>query len=312
MRIIQNTEIETGEKLAATIGFFDGVHLGHRFLIEELKRVAHERQLPTAVITFSRHPRAVLRSDYQPQLLNSFDEKLYHLATTGIDYCCVLDFTPALSQLTAQQFIRSVLAEQMRVNTLLIGYDHRFGHNRAEGFEDYVRYGREVNMEVVQATTYDEGQAAVSSSAIRHLLGEGQVEQAARLLTYPYALQGYVVKGYQIGRQLGFPTANIAVSEIDKLLPCAGVYAVQVEVEGQTYFGMLCIGNRPTLHNGDHVSLEVHLFDFSGDIYDRPITVSFLRFIRANIRFDSLEALQRQLVQDKATILNSGVCTTKR
>lgn len=312
MIVIQDTDTQMEPQLAATIGFFDGVHEGHRFLIEELKRVSHQRALPTAVITFSHHPRAVLRSDYQPQLLNSHPEKLKALATTGIDYCIVLDFTPELSLLTAQQFIREILAEKLHVRTLLIGYDHRFGHNRAEGFSDYVRYGQQIGMEVVQATAYSEGKATVSSSEIRRLLAEGNVRQAAHLLTYPYTLQGHIVEGHQVGRQLGFPTANIAVDDPNKLIPAAGVYAVQAEVAGGTYGGMLCIGNRPTLQNGTNISLEVNLFEFAGDIYHQSIQVSFLDYIRKNIRFESLEALREQLNKDKSTIIHSGVCTTKQ
>ena len=167
MIVVRDTETLKGKKLVATIGFFDGVHLGHRFLIHELKQVAETAGLPSAVITFPEHPRAVLHTDYQPKLLNSFEEKLKHLASTGIDYCIVLDFTLELSRLTAKEFITTVLADRLHVDTLLIGYDHRFGHNREDGFEQYVTYGKACGIRVIKASQYSEGEAAVSSSEIR-------------------------------------------------------------------------------------------------------------------------------------------------
>ena len=167
MIVVRDTETLKGKRLVATIGFFDGVHLGHRFLIHELKQVAEAAGLPSAVITFPEHPRAVLHADYQPKLLNSFEEKLKHLASTGIDYCIVLDFTLELSRLTAKEFITTVLADRLHVDTLLIGYDIRFGHNREDGFEQYVTYGEACDMRVIKASQYSEGEAAVSSSEIR-------------------------------------------------------------------------------------------------------------------------------------------------
>lgn len=302
MIVVKDTELLKGKELVATIGFFDGVHRGHRFLIEELKEVARERNLPSAVITFPEHPRAVLHSDYQPKLLNSFEEKLEHLASTGVDYCIVLDFTVALSRLTARQFITAVLAEQLHVKILLIGYDHRFGRNRADGFEQYVEYGAECGMEVLQATAYDEGRVAVSSSEIRRLLSLCQVEQAGHLLTYPYQLKGSIVSGYKVGRTLGFPTANIEVDEPFKVIPGIGVYAVRVCLEGKRYKGMLYIGNRPTLNNGPQISLEVHILHFSGDIYNEEITVAFAEYVRGEIKFNSLDELRAQLNRDRETV----------
>ena len=178
MIVVRDTETLKGKRLVATIGFFDGVHLGHRFLIHELKQVAEAAGLPSAVITFPEHPRAVLHADYQPKLLNSFEEKLKHLASTGIDYCIVLDFTLELSRLTAKEFITTVLADRLHVDTLLIGYDHRFGHNREDGFEQYVTYGKNYGIRVIKASQYSEGEAAVSSSEIRKLLAECQIGRA--------------------------------------------------------------------------------------------------------------------------------------
>ncbi|MDR1936977.1 MAG: riboflavin biosynthesis protein RibF [Tannerellaceae bacterium] len=303
MIVVRNIdEIRETGGLAATIGFFDGVHLGHRFLIREMKEAAHRRGLPSAVITFSRHPRAVLHADYQPRLLNSFEEKLEHLAGTGIDYCIVLDFTVELSQLTAEAFITSVLSRQWKVKALFIGYDHRFGRDRADGFEQYARYAAACGMEVAEASRFAENEVTVSSSEVRKQLALGRVETAAQLLSYPYQLKGHIVQGDKIGRTLGFPTANIRIDEPFKVIPRTGVYAVWVTWKGKPYKGMLYIGRRPTLPHSDHLSMEVHILDFQGDIYTNEISVSFMHYIREDIRFRSLEELKEQLKRDEALV----------
>lgn len=301
MRVIHDTQAITEPGVMATIGFFDGVHLGHRFLIDEVKAAAAQRELPSAVITFPTHPRSVLQQAYQPRLLNSFADKLRLLATTGVDYCIVLDFTEALSQLSAEAFLR-ILATQWRVKGLVIGYDHRFGHDRRDGFEQYVEYGQRWGIEILKAAAFDAGHTAVSSSEIRRLVQEGKVERAAQLLTYAYHISGRIVSGYKVGRTLGFPTANIQPDDPMQLLPGIGVYAVWVEVAGQRYKGMLYIGSRPTLDNGTQLSIEVHILHFSGDIYNDPIRVSFAHFVRGDEKFDSLEALKAQLMRDREVV----------
>lgn len=301
MRVIHDTQAITEPGVMATIGFFDGVHLGHRFLIDEVKAAAAQRGLPSAVITFPTHPRSVLQQAYQPRLLNSFADKLRLLATTGVDYCIVLDFTEALSQLSAEAFLR-ILATQWRVKGLVIGYDHRFGHDRRDGFEQYVEYGQRWGIEILKAAAFDAGHTAVSSSEIRRLVQEGKVERAAQLLTYAYHISGQIVSGYKVGRTLGFPTANIQPDDPMQLLPGIGVYAVWVEVAGQRYKGMLYIGSRPTLDNGTQLSIEVHILHFSGDIYNDPIRVSFEHFVRGDEKFDSLEALKAQLMRDREVV----------
>jgi riboflavin kinase/FMN adenylyltransferase len=295
-------EIGETEGLVATIGFFDGMHQGHRFLIRQMKDLAGVRRLPAAAITFSQHPRAVLQADYQPKLLNSFDEKLERLAETDVDYCVVLDFTVALSKLTAEEFITSVLSQQWKVKTLLIGYDHRFGHERTDGFQQYVSYASACGMEVLKAFPFMEGEVAASSSEARKQLAAGRVDKAAILLTYPYQLKGHIVQGNKIGRTLGFPTANIRIDEPFKMLPGEGVYAVWVSLERKRYKGMLYIGRRPTLYMDKAVTLEVHILDFEDDIYGKEITVSFVRYVRGDIRFRSLEELGEQLKQDKYVV----------
>ena len=301
MIVIRQNEDTIEQGIVATIGFFDGVHVGHRFLIKELQDWGKELNMPSAVITFPEHPRQVLHSDYRPKLLDTFQEKMERLETTGIDYCIALDFTYELSLYSAADFIR-LLAEEYHVKGLLIGYDHRFGHDRSDGFEQYVEYGGQVGMEVRKASPYDEGNIRVSSSEIRRLLQEGKVEMANALLTYPYQLRGRIVSGYKVGRTIGFPTANIEVDSPYKLLPNVGVYAVWVELLGKRYKGMLYIGKRPTLQNGDNLTIEVNILGFSGNAYKDEITVSFVSTVREDKTFESVEALREQLERDRQTV----------
>ena len=291
----------------ATIGFFDGVHRGHRYLIEQVCAVAAGRGLASSVVTFPVHPRKVMQADYHPKLLTTCDEKVSLLAKTGVDYCMMLDFTPEIARLSAREFM-SILKDRYQIQALVVGYDHRFGHNRSEGFEDYVHDGRELGMEVLLARAYSYSketsvtEVTVSSSAIRGLLQEGNVSEAAEYLGYDFFLDGTVVGGYQVGRKIGFPTANLRVSDSDKLIPCDGVYAVRVCVEGKEYGGMLSIGYRPTLENGPDRSIEVHIFRFDADIYQQPMRLSFVRRTRPELKFDSIEELIAQLHRDEVEI----------
>lgn len=304
MIVINDTQTIPPQGMAATIGFFDGVHLGHRFLIDELKQTAAARNLPAAVITFPEHPRTVLHSDYQPKLLNSFEEKIELLGGTGIDYCIVLPFTPELSRLSAQAFIEEVVSHRYRVKTLLTGYDHRFGYNRTDGFEQYTAYGKGCGVEVLRAPAFDAGRIRVSSSEIRAQLAAGNIRKANELLTYPYRLKGTIIAGNQIGRTIGFPTANIRVDEPFKVIPGIGIYAVRVSVNGTYYPGMLYIGNRPTLNCDNAISLEVNILNFSGDLYNREIDVFFEHYIRENRKFGSLDDLKQQLIKDREQVLS--------
>jgi riboflavin kinase/FMN adenylyltransferase len=281
----------------ATIGFFDGVHSGHRFLLSQVREEAAARGLSTSVVTFPVSPSVVMRPEASVALLSTPFEKLELLDAAGVDTCILLPFTPQLAALTARQFM-GLLKERYGVQALVIGYDHRFGHNRCEGFDDYVRYGREIGMEVIQAREFD--RAKVSSSAIRSLLAEGEVERANRLLGYPYYIEGIVTEGHRVGRRLGFPTANLLPDSPDKLVPAEGVYVVKATVDGTPYKGILNIGHRPTLHNGPERSIEVHLLHFEGDIYARPLRIDFLRFLRKEHRFDTVEELADQISRDKA------------
>lgn len=290
-------------ELVATIGFFDGVHRGHRFLIDRVIEEAQRSGMSSAVITFDRHPREVLQTDYQPDLLSTLDEKLLLLSKTHVDNTVVLHFDASLAALTAHDFMRDVLQRQLKVRKLIIGYDNRFGHNRSEGFDDYVRYGKELGIEVIRADAFLPDDVRVSSSVIRTCLREGRVEEANRLLGYDYTIESRIVSGYQNGRKMGFPTANLDVTRCQQLLPASGVYAVLVRLKDSVGWkrGMMNIGHRPTF-NGTSTSMEVNLFNFSGDLYGQELLVSFISKIRDEHKFDSIEALAEQLQHDKVQI----------
>lgn len=290
-------------ELVATIGFFDGVHRGHRFLIDRVIEEAQRSGMSSAVITFDRHPREVLQTDYQPDLLSTLDEKLLLLSKTHVDNTVVLHFDSFLAALMAHDFMRDVLQRQLKVRKLIIGYDNRFGHNRSEGFDDYVRYGKELGIEVIRADAFLPDDVRVSSSVIRICLREGRVEDANRLLGYDYTIESRIVSGYQNGRKMGFPTANLDVTRCQQLLPASGVYAVLVRLKDSVGWkrGMMNIGHRPTF-NGTSTSMEVNLFNFSGDLYGQELLVSFISKIRDERKFDSIDALAEQLQHDKVQI----------
>ncbi len=296
-----NKEVK-GAPFVASVGFFDGVHIGHRHLIKQVKEEAKRLGLPSAIITFPVHPRKVLQKNYQPALLCGYEEKLEQLATTHIDYAISLPFTPELSRLSARSFMQEVLKEQIGVHTLFVGYDHRFGHNREEDFSAYQSYGEELGIRVIQATEYQVEGENVSSTKIRSLLKKGDIQSANSLLSYHYTLSGKIVEGYRVGRTIGFPTANIRSWERFKVVPELGVYAVLVHIRDIIYKGMLYIGTRPTLHDDPEISVEANIFDFSGDLYDQSLTVEFIDFIRADRKFDSMEDLVKQIHKDKSLV----------
>lgn len=302
MELINSNHTINHRPLVATIGFFDGVHLGHKFLIEQLQKIAKEKTFESAVITFPVHPRRILQTDFQPALLCGYEEKLRRLSETGLDYCISLDFTVEMSKLSARDFIQKILKEQLNVQTLLIGYDHRFGHHRSDGFAEYVKYGQEVGIEVVQAQELDSA-LHVSSSHIRKALAKGDIFTANAMLGYNYTISGQIVEGFKVGRTIGFPTANIKIWEEFKVVPAFGVYAVYVRISDCRYKGMLYIGKRPTLHNGDNISLEVNIFDFDEDLYGKTLAVEFLEFVRHDEKFPNLELLVKQINADKEQVI---------
>ena len=287
----------------ATIGFFDGVHRGHKYLIEHVTDEAKACGLASTVITFDQHPRQVLHSDYVPQLLTTFDSKLLLLSKTGIDNAAVLPFDEATARLSAFDFMKQVLRNRLNVKKLVIGYDNRFGHNREEGFEDYVRYGHELGIEVIHNQAFVLNGVHVSSSVIRSFLQAGEVDMATLCLGYPYTLVGKVVHGFEQGRKIGFPTANIDTTESSQLIPAPGVYAVKVRLENTVTLlhGMMNIGMRPTF-DGSKLTLEVNIFNFHGDIYGKLLQVVFVHRIREERKFNNALELAEQLREDRLQI----------
>ena len=277
------------EGYVATIGMFDGVHRGHQFVLQHVVDEAQRRGLQSMAITFIKTA---------PQTLTPLGLKRVLLIKTGIDRIEVLTFDDALRQMTARQFMQQVLKEQYGVKVLLIGYDNRFGYNRTEGFDDYVRYGKELGIEVLQLPAAGE----ISSSIIRQLVADGNVSKANELLGHPYTLAGHVEHGEHIGTKLGFPTANIVVNDATQLIPAVGAYAVKVRLENSMEWkpGMMNIGMRPTF-NGHQQTLEVHVFRLKENLYGQQLEIAFIERLRGEQRFDSIEALKEQLKKDAAS-----------
>lgn len=282
----------------ATIGFFDGVHLGHRYLIRQVCNMAQQMSMTSMLITFVEHPRKVMQADYQPRLLSTFDEKCRMLADAGTDYCVALPFDQAMARLSAWEFMSKILYEKLNVRTLVIGYDHRFGHNRSEGFDEYVRYGNQLGMEVVSMEALSMEEVNISSSVVRLLLEEGEVGMAAKCLGYNYSLSGRVASGLQIGRTLGYPTANLQVDDAQKLIPADGVYAVRIHMGDNSYKGVLNIGCRPTIGEGGQRTIEAHLLHFDGNLYEQTLNIEFVARIRSEQKFASRQMLTERIRQD--------------
>lgn len=289
---------------ALTIGFFDGVHQGHRYLLQQLEELAAANGLSAAAVTFDRHPRTVVQPNFVPSLLTTQEEKLALLSKAFSGKIIVLPFTQELSEMTAKEFMQNILREKLNAELLLMGYNHRFGHGGGNP-EDYVTWGHETGIKVCLAKAL--AGEKVSSSRIRNLISLGDVKKANNLLGYPYFLTGEVTEGKQIGRKIGFPTANLTLPE-QKLMPACGVYAVWVTMPDHSKRGgMLCIGHRPTVEQNGEISVEVHIFDFNGDLYGTSISIDFIEKLRDERHFDSLEELQKQLILD-AALAQETIC----
>lgn len=286
------------DPVVATVGTFDGVHRGHRFLINQVKEVAGRLGLASMVVSFRRPPILVLKPKLSPSFLTTVEEKVYRLEQTGISRVELLDFDEGMAMLSAEQFIVDVLHRELNVSHLIVGHDHRFGHNRKDGFEDYQHYAKSVGMQVELATVLSLGNAELCSSTIRRLLQQGQLAEANEMLGYSYRISGKVVGGYRNGRLLGYPTANIELSDPYKLLPPDGVYAVQVYLTDRQYKGMLYIGKRPTFDNGESRSIEVNIFDLDENLYGSDIAVDLIARTRGDKKFDTMEGLAAQLHLD--------------
>ncbi|RIW15604.1 bifunctional riboflavin kinase/FAD synthetase [Algoriphagus lacus] len=284
-----------------TSGTFDGVHLGHQKILNRIREIATAIDGETVLITFWPHPRLVLYpNEHNLRLLSTFEEKTKLLRQFGIDHLITIPFTKEFSQMTSEEFIRRVLMEKLKTKKLVIGYDHRFGKNREGSFEYLKANSAEFGFELEEISRQDVDEIGVSSTKIRKALESGDVKTAVTYLGRPYELNGLVIKGQQIGRSIGFPTANIHIPNDYKLIPKDGVYAVETMVDGILYKAMLNIGNRPTV-DGSKKTVEANLFDFHGDLYDKQITVYFHEFLREERKFENLEALKNQLIQDQKT-----------
>ena len=288
---------------AATIGFFDGVHCGHRYLIGRVIDEARADGLASMVITFARHPRQVIDTHYVPRLLSTPEMKIERLAETGIDRCTVLDFDRRMAALTAREFMIHILSSRLNVRKLIIGYDNRFGHDRSESIDDYCAYGRTLGIEVVKSCGITVDGIRVSSSVIRNAIERGDLTEANRCLGYAYTLSSHVSHGFRNGHRLGFPTANLDMDEVCQLLPQIGVYATRVRIEGECELhpAMTSVGTRPTF-DGTRLSVETYILDFDADLYGRKLEVAFLKRIRGEKKFADLQQLRTQMADDERCI----------
>ena len=287
---------------AVTTGTFDGLHVGHRHILEQLVRSARSRGLSSVVLTFESHPRNILDKNDVVKLLSDPEEKTKLLAEMPIDHLVILPFNKEFSEISPERFVKDILVEKLGAKLLVVGYDHRFGKNREGNFEYLEENASKFGFEVEEIPKREIERAAVSSTKIRKALLQGDVRTAAKYLGRLYTLSGTVTEGNKMGRKLGFPTANIRVTDPNKLVPADGVYAVKVFLENKEYRGMMNIGIRPTF-GGLNKTLEVHIFDFEDDIYGRVLTVAFVDRIRDEMKFSSPEALKEQLEKDREQTL---------
>lgn len=286
-----------------TIGTFDGVHKGHRSVIEELKKEAVRINGESVVVTFDPHPRHVVaEEESKTLLLNTLTEKIYRFGLLGIDHLLVISFTTQFATLSYKVFFQQILVDKLHIHTLLVGYDHKFGKDRAGNYEMLRELCAQSDVQIAQAAQLQIANEGVSSSRIRRLLQEGNVEKAADMLAYNYTIKGKVIDGDKIGRTLGFPTANIAKNNPYKLTPKTGVYAVHVYHNYKKYHGMMNIGTRPSISLRNECKIEVHIFNFCEDIYGDELRVSLIKRIRDEQKFESLELLTQQLKEDRKTI----------
>ncbi len=290
------------EPVAITIGTFDGVHIGHRKILEKVINHAKDAKLKSAVLTFFPHPRMVLQKDTDIKLLNTVAEKKEILNKMGLDVLVIHPFTKDFSRLTATEFVRDLLVNQLKSKKIIIGYDHRFGRNRTANINDLIAFGTLLDFTVEEIPAQEIDEVSVSSTKIRKSLEEGDVTIANAYLGYEYMLSGIVKKGKGLGRKLNFPTANLSIEETYKLIPKTGVYTVKSTLNGKEVFGMMNIGYNPTV-NGTEKSIEIHFFNFKDDLYDQEIQVDMLNRLRDERKFDSLDSLKEQLGKDKQASL---------
>ena len=291
------------ENTIVTIGTFDGVHIGHQKIIEQVVTTAKKLNKKSVLLTFFPHPRMVLQQNASIELINTIDERAELLSKTGLDYLIIHPFSIAFSRLTALDFVRKILVNQLNTSKLIIGYDHHFGKNREGNLEQLTEYSHLYNFEVEEIPAQDINDVSVSSTKIRKALSAKNIKTANKYLGYNFMLNGTVVNGKQLGGKIGFPTANINVKEDYKLIPKTGVYVVKSKIKNALVFGMMNIGFRPTLE-GKHQTIEVHFFDFNDDLYNQTLTIEVLYFLRDEEKFESVEKLISQLKEDKKIAQN--------
>ena len=285
-----------------TIGTFDGVHVGHRKIISGIKELAESTGGETVLLTFFPHPRMILHpEDESIKLINTINEKAGLLEELGIDHLIITPFSRDFSNQSAEEYIRDVLVNKIGTKKIVIGYDHRFGKDRQGGLDDLLRLGPVYGFDVVEIPEQDINEVAISSTRIRNALLKGEIELANTFLGYPFFITGRIVHGDQIGRQLGYPTANIVIPETYKLIPSDGIFAAKVKIEGVKYGGMAYIGTRPTI-NGTRRNIEVNIFDFNKEIYNQQVSMEFHNFVRGDMKFVSLDELKAQIAKDKVEV----------
>jgi len=295
-------EFQSTKKTILTLGTFDGVHIGHKKILERLTQNTENGKYESLVLTFFPHPRMVLQEKSEIKLLNTISEKSKLLEKSGIENLVIHPFNESFSRLTAEEFVHSILVNQFHIQKIIIGHDHRFGRNRTANIDNLIAFGAEYGFEVEQISAQEIQDVSVSSTKIRKALQDGNMSLANEYLGYAYFLTGEVVKGKQLGRTIGFPTANIQIKEDYKLIPKNGVYAVKTFIGQKEVFGMMNIGFNPTV-NGQKQTIEVNLFDFDADIYGEKLEISLLKYLREEQKFGSVDLLKEQLNQDKKTAL---------
>ena len=299
MNVFQSiTSFKSQKKTIVTLGTFDGMHIGHQSILNKLKQQKKLGDYETLVLTFFPHPRMVLKTDHKILLLNTIQERINLIEKFGIDHLVVQEFTQEFANLSAEEFVKNILVDQFNIGKIIIGYDHRFGKNRSADIHDLIEFGKKYHFNVEQISAEELDNVSVSSTKIRNALNEGNVALAKTYLGYPYMLTGTVVKGKQLGRTIGYPTANIHIAEDYKLIPAIGIYVVKIKVKNNDYYGMLSIGTNPTV-GGTQRTIEVFIFDFNHDIYDEEITVYFLTKIREEQHFESIDLLVEALKEDE-------------
>ena len=303
MSKVKNIEIyNSTEPTVVTIGTFDGVHIGHQKIIKHLINTGKSKGLKSVILTFFPHPRMVLQKDSNIKLINTIDERRNILDDLGLDYLVVKKFTHEFSRLSAENFVKGILVEELNAKKVIIGYDHRFGRNRNADINDLKTFGETFGFEVEEISAQDINDVAVSSTKIRLALMDGEIHKANTYLGYNFMLTGKVTKGKSLGKELGFPTANIEIEEDYKIIPKQGSYIVNSMIKDTLVYGMMNIGVNPTV-NGSKQTIEVHFFDFDDDIYEDTIKIDLLHRIRDEEKFESLEALKLQLAKDKETAI---------